>query len=61
MIPLIQSHRRGNRIIAESIREAFAKRTPNTGADDVITEIEYEQRDDGTEPEETEQLGEKMP
>ena len=54
VIPLIQSHRRGNRIIAESIREAFAKRTPYAGANDVVAEVEYEQRDDGTEPEETE-------
>ena len=54
MIPLIQSHRRSNRIIAERIREAFAKRTPDTGPNDVVTEVEYEQCDDGSEPEKTE-------
>ena len=54
VIPPIQPHRRGNRIIAESIRKASAKRTPDAGANDVVAEVEYEQRDDGAEPEKTE-------
>ena len=41
VIPPIQPHRSGNRIIAESIREAFAKRTPDAGANDVVAEVEH--------------------
>ena len=61
VIPLIQSYRCGNCIITESIRETFAKRTPDAGANDVVAGIEYEQCNDGAEPEETEYLREEMP
>ena len=42
VIPLIQSHRRGYRVIAERIREASAKGTPYTGADDLLAKVQYE-------------------
>ena len=54
VIPPIQPHRSGNRVITESVREAFAKRTPDAGANDVVAEVEHKQYDDRAEPEETE-------
>lgn len=52
---------RCNRIIAERIRRTFAKRTPYTGPNDVIPEVQHQQCDDGTEPEKTHDLQEQVP
>ena len=41
---------RSNRIIAESIRSTLPKRAPYASANNVISEIEYEQRYDRAEP-----------